>query len=53
MTDAPEPVVATARPDPAPYYRAKVIAARNRVVGLLLGFLAVLFFAITIVKMKL
>ena len=32
--------------------RARVIAARNRVVGLLLACLVVLFFAITIVKIK-
>ena len=39
--------------EPAPYDRARVIAARNRVVGLLLGCRVLLFFAITIVKIKL
>ena len=32
--------------------REKVIRQRNVVMGLVLGFFAVLFFAITIVKMK-
>ncbi len=39
--------------EPAPYDRAAVIASRNRVVGLLLGCMVLLFFAITIVKIKL
>jgi hypothetical protein len=47
----------TELPDPhAPDYmerRRKVIRQRNLVLGLVLGFFAVLFFAITIAKMKL
>ncbi len=41
-------------PDPSDYMaqRRKVIRQRNIVLGLVLGFFAVLFFAITIAKMK-
>ena len=46
----------TELPDPeSPNYleqRRKVMRQRNVVLGLVLGFFAVLFFAITIVKMK-
>ena len=49
MTDLPEPKnppIVTAE------QRRKVIAQRNMVLGLVLAFFAVLFFAITIAKMK-
>ena len=57
MTKSQEPLAITpaaesVAAEPAPYDRAAVIASRNRVVGLMLGFLVLLFFAITIVKMK-
>ncbi|MBC2652338.1 hypothetical protein H7F50_14810 [Novosphingobium flavum] len=47
MTDLPDPL--------SPEYQAQrraVIRQRNRVLGLLLAFFAILFFAITIAKMK-
>lgn len=47
MTDLPDP----ASPKYAEQRRA-VIRQRNRVLGLLLAFFALLFFAITIAKMK-
>lgn len=56
MSNVPDPHAKPAavpvNPEVEPYDRARVIAARNRVVGLLLGFLVVLFFAITLVKLK-
>ena len=50
MSNGQDPVVAPPKPEAAPYDRVAVIASRNRVLGLLLGFMVVLFFAITIVK---
>ena len=52
MSKLQEPAQMPPVVEPVPYDRAAVIASRNRVVGLLLGGLVLLFFAITIVKMK-
>ena len=52
MSTLPDPTKLPPAVEQVPYDRAAVIASRNRVVGLLLGGLVLLFFAITIVKMK-
>ena len=49
MTDLPKPELT---PAVTAEQRRKVIAQRNMVMGLVLAFFAVLFFAITIAKMK-
>jgi hypothetical protein len=51
MTNVTNPIPS---PDPADEMaeRKRIIAARNRVLGLVLLFFVLLFFAITLVKMK-